>query len=1300
MSGSAWDDLAANLPDPEANERRQTVSASQALVDGGHVATPEALKPSVDWSELTKDLPATQELLSDPARAAAVKDDVTNLAPLEYLFRGWRDIGWETAQAWKRGRAQDRLAQIGYLQSIGAATPEMIAEADRLEALTSSLAPVDQGLFSGVPAAVAESAPMMIGSAADSGREVSTGAAAGLAAGAAAGGVTGPGAVATAGAGLVAGAGLGLKTGMTVEMGKREKGLAYREYMQIPGVTHAQAAAASTIVGIANGFLEVLPLDLVLQVPGLKALLQGKATKDVFRRILGTNTGRAAMARAAARLAGGVTVEGLTEAAQEISTIEGGFYAEALAKGGYQGRQIDWDRVLDAFIKGGQAGGGMGAPGIAAGFVADQREVAAAKERAQFWTALGETAAASTTLRTMPEESRAHVEEIQARHGGPVSEVSVPAQALQTLFQGDEELSLDQFPAVAKQLEEAAANPGLEVTVPVADMARIATSKAYPALVPDIRVGDQLTLREAEQVHAESKAFADEDAKREAKEVEQTPEQRVVADVAAKLEAAGKDPEQARAQAAVWGAFAKVIGKKVGAPDAWAFYQAQNLSVQSTDQVELGEGETALVQPTAAVEVKETEAGGYELRFPGQPMALELEVAEGAIREPMLKLGVPETKENIARHRGQGYSTALYLRALRIAKERKLGWESMRFRSPATERMYARLRELGVPVEEVGGRYRVTAEALAALDLDQLERLNEAEAEIKALRVDAVVEQLNQEGREWTSFTDESGRTSFVSTVEGGDPRVDTADPFADDEAGVGGALDASSPFSDTDPALKPSDVAAVRQAAAPPASDLQAIREETGMPVRDDGTINAGEAAGVIFLLYQTRDAAEWLDTFEKNRRVQEVYTAEDLAKLRRGITIARQVMQRAIDSGILPEEYFRDADGKPLSQLRTNADFIRSLDITTICPRQDTFTATVHEVERRRGKLLSPEQRHLVGLMIRDAGAQPACWYCYGQAGRNAYDAVIGKVTRVAQMYLDLMRETGGKATGAQLAAIFQPATGEWRWNPRGKLAEWFKENWRALEKEGVPNEVRLRDIARGYAKADGELEASFGAAARAFAQGATHANDPKGWASLKQQITRMSQRLVDVFNARAGLRMNSQTDFRPWHVIETTEAVASMFARRLFAHVYTKEADFLRIFGKTGIKFNLSALYVTEGGRVKLDKRGRPVFDSVMGMAGEEIERWVKELPRDAGGMLVAVNDEALLLGLLDDRIHQIIPYHAGAVPGSVDAIEGARDYSSLQHETGWVTRKVDDEGKALGPDEKSKNVQVKVQGTWVK
>lgn len=457
--------------------------------------------------------------------------------------------------------------------------------------------------------------------------------------------------------------------------------------------------------------------------------------------------------------------------------------------------------------------------------------------------------------------------------------------------------------------------------------------------------------------------------------------------------------------------------------------------------------------------------------------------------------------------------------------------------------------------------------------------------------------------------------------------------------------------------------------------SNVITIREDTGAPISADGTINPVAVVEKL-RLFQTREYQAWWDRFIKHPLVKETYSPETLAKLKAGMDMTSVILTDADQRNRLPPEF------EGVSPIRDNQDFWKTFDISTICPRQDVFTATVMATERSLGRILDRKERYLVGLMIRAEGSQPSCWYCYGQAGRDAYDANVGRQTRVARAYVKLRKKKGGKApTKAELREILGWVPGirgkqkaVKGWSESNTLTKWLAANWKLLEKEGLGNEVRMRDIVRGIklkGKKPTETELALAKAMATYATASTKSNVPKPWATLKDQILNFTandagrKNRIGQLNARAGLRMNSQTDFRPWHAMEMVEALAQMQAVGLTAHVYTKETDFLEAFGRTGIKFNLSALYRTENGRVVRDGE-MGTFDNVVGMDGKDIERWVKELPDDVGGMLVAQNDEAFLLGLNDWRIHQIIPYHQGAVAAAVTAFEGARDYSHWQHE----------------------------------
>ena len=152
------------------------------------------------------------------------------------------------------------------------------------------------------------------------------------------------------------------------------------------------------------------------------------------------------------------------------------------------------------------------------------------------------------------------------------------------------------------------------------------------------------------------------------------------------------------------------------------------------------------------------QAGPEGYTHPGFPLALQTTVeGDQVVASPGLDV-VPGQPRSTRAPANEGYSTAIYLKALMDAQAAGRGWRSDFVRTPATEAMYRRLVRLGVPFErsgdyqpEVGGHYAISKEALAKVKLDEAWRTLLAEAEIRQLG-------LGQDGVEPGALMSEGGR--------------------------------------------------------------------------------------------------------------------------------------------------------------------------------------------------------------------------------------------------------------------------------------------------------------------------------------------------------------------------------------------------------------------------------------------------------------------------------------------------------------------------------------------------------------
>lgn len=481
-----------------------------------------------------------------------------------------------------------------------------------------------------------------------------------------------------------------------------------------------------------------------------------------------------------------------------------------------------------------------------------------------------------------------------------------------------------------------------------------------------------------------------------------------------------------------------------------------------------------------------------------------------------------------------------------------------------------------------------------------------------------------------------------------------------------------------------------------PVSQPLYGVRSD--MPetaIGEDGTINASR------LLFATREWKRWADKFEADKRLDGIYSANDRKEFVRGLAWTAAIFG---DFSKLPEEATKDEKGKPLSPIRKNADplFKDTFDLSTICPKQDQFVAIVNAVQNGMNLILSKNARNLVNEMldsISALGLMPACFYCYGQASRNAAAEGVDKVSRIWKDVSESIR-TGqfNKIMALQPGQKVQVGA---ETKSREQLLKDLFQGWSSVKKtkttDASGNEVEiettqllasaikkyhknvklsqmivhrpneLHDYVMGYKQTPKEFKPAVDEI-RKVVQGGMKPNMPQGWASYTDQVfstPKTGPHSIEAFNKSAGFRMNSQSDFRPWHLMDTAQFLAHLGAKKGMAHAYTRSPEFVEIFGDTGMKFNLSCSYAHDAsGRIMKDAKG--AMWSSKSFPQEKARQFRQRYAENVGAMLVPLTVEDIVHGLDDPEIDMMIPYHAGSVPKSVDEFQGAMDFSAYQHE----------------------------------
>lgn len=196
-------------------------------------------------------------------------------------------------------------------------------------------------------------------------------------------------------------------------------------------------------------------------------------------------------------------------------------------------------------------------------------------------------AAAASKLRERDPERFADLLEAQT-DGTSVENVFIPADKLVAYFQSagvDPETLRAEMPDLVSQVSEALAMGG-DIVIPAADYLSKLAPKHHAGLREDIRIGqDGFTPREAAAAAqatlpgALDRATEEAVATLDAEQAGAQSAQRVYDDVQAQLVAAGRAPDVAAREAAVYRAFFRTMAERAGV-DAWGLYERYGVQVR------------------------------------------------------------------------------------------------------------------------------------------------------------------------------------------------------------------------------------------------------------------------------------------------------------------------------------------------------------------------------------------------------------------------------------------------------------------------------------------------------------------------------------------------------------------------------------------------------------------------------------------------------------------------------------------------------------------------------------------------
>ena len=391
------------------------------------------------------------------------------------------------------------------------------------------------------------------------------------------------------------------------------------------------------------------------------------------------------------------------------------------------------------------------------------------------------------------------------------------------------------------------------------------------------------------------------------------------------------------------------------------------------------------------------------------------------------------------------------------------------------------------------------------------------------------------------------------------------------------------------------------------------------------------------------------------------------------------------------------RDTRGKPVFSVVTpNGDYKMNLDFSLVCKKRRTLDAVFNEMSRR-GIIDDFElgQKSVVKIneIIRRHGLETACALCFVDAKRFRQASMADSFTN---LYNELVQSLVPEDQKSNIdhfnfggyATIRKVADGIHTWNA-SKLD--FSHINHVLKTYG---DGTVEYKAAKYIKSHPEgrkllLRGDF-MSSQGFDAVKTQNQDilklynskkgtggPKAAFGDVQYMNEIIQKARWWTPAKAyavgGVRIQSFSDYVPRMVFDYTQMIYDLAATKLPAHAYTKEALFVKQFGLTGVKINMSLIpAIAEGGIAPgLDANGNYVW------AGESFDfETAKEIQNaegyteNCGTICVGVSDRHIRKLLSDPDIRMVIPYHKSGlnpIVAHMNKIAEFTDYTNNQNTT---------------------------------
>lgn len=409
-------------------------------------------------------------------------------------------------------------------------------------------------------------------------------------------------------------------------------------------------------------------------------------------------------------------------------------------------------------------------------------------------------------------------------------------------------------------------------------------------------------------------------------------------------------------------------------------------------------------------------------------------------------------------------------------------------------------------------------------------------------------------------------------------------------------------------------------------------------------------------------------------------------------------------------------------LSGLVNNGEYEINFDFTKTCKKRLALQDVIEQLAREKGRTnddgtqtevnLSEENIRHINEVLAANGIETACLCCFVESKRYAMQSHFQE--KVCDVWNRLVDEVNAEEGITTEAPFFNFADQEIETSkiPDGEFDNLYAEmerwrNTKYVDKEGGEGSIerkmkaflenspssrkklRLSDFVtesgrtnlhKLYPEIESLAKAKIGTALPKAVESFSPYNG-----EIELMSVSGKEGLATYAKKIAGARSQSFSDFIMSHIYDVLQKTASLTARKLTAHTYTKEISRARLFGMTGEKTNMSVLHDIDpdvdswNAGLKADgsyyvsdydafRRG--LCNQIQAIPDAESIALQNDprYSRDCGRIGVGFSYSHMLKMHNDPDIRQVIGYHSSSLPAAIKPLtnlDKSTDYTGVQN-----------------------------------